>query len=56
MMWNSRNSVNRFLTMLAVSAVLSCAVTRVSAEDISEQVAYEIGMEAYIYTRWSPWM
>jgi len=48
-MWNSRNSIHGFMAMLTAIALLSSTATCASAQTISEQAAYEIGMEAYIY-------
>jgi hypothetical protein len=48
-MKSSRKSISGFLAMLVVITLLPGTATRASAQEISEQAAYEIGMEAYIY-------
>lgn len=49
MMWNRKNSISGFLIMLTLMVLLPGTATHASAGKISEQEAYEIGLEAYIY-------
>ena len=49
MMKKSRNSIIGFMTTLIVITCLSSTSTSTLARTISEQEAYEIGIEAYVY-------